>query len=54
MKKQLLFIFLLAISYTGWAQTVSVADAGSAGSSGNVITGASTYHAVEAIYLDAE
>jgi len=54
MKKQLLFLFMLAISYTGWAQTVSVADAGSAGSSGNVITGASTYHAVEAIYLDAE
>jgi len=54
MKKQLLFLFMLAISYTGWAQTVSVADAGSAGSSGNVITGGSTYHVIEAIYLDAE
>ena len=54
MKKQLLFIFLLAISYTGWTQTVSIADPNMAGSSGNVITGGLAYHAVEAIYLNSE
>ena len=55
MKKILLLLTLTLIYlYNVNAQTVSVADAGSAGSSGNVITGASTYHAVEAIYLDAE
>ncbi|MCZ2298150.1 MAG: T9SS type A sorting domain-containing protein [Chitinophagales bacterium] len=54
MKKQLLFIFLLAISYTGWAQTVSIADPNMAGASPNVISGGSTYHAVEAIYLNSE
>lgn len=44
----------MIISYVGWSQTISVANPSMAGSSGNVITGAATYHAIEAIYLDTE
>lgn len=54
MKKSLLLGLLFLISTFGWSQTISVAQADKAGSSGNVISGAGNYHAIEAIYLDAE
>ena len=52
MKKIYLFLFSAIISLASFGQVVVIAD--NLGSSGNIVVGFSNYHALEAIYTNAE
>lgn len=53
MKKSLLFALLTTLTTIVWGQSVSLVTT-YAGSSGNVVVGASTAHVIEAVYTNSE